>query len=88
MSNKTIVKKLITLRYVAEREAEAPIQEIDCTLLTALNDVCNALDLTQAEKRYVLGPAFDLLGEDEQQAVFVPMFQHLPLRAISELGLN
>lgn len=76
MNREAIVRKLIALRYIAEREAEAPIHQIDCTLLTALNDVCNALDLTHAEKRRVLGPAFTLLGEDEQQAVFaLPMFR-------------
>lgn len=58
MNKKDIIRKLIALRYLAEREAEAPIQQIECTLLCALNDVCNAFDMTHAEKRRVMGPAF------------------------------
>lgn len=66
---------MIALRYLAEREAEAPIQQIECTLLCALNDVCNAFDMTHAEKRRVMGPAFDILGEDEPQVFNLPLFR-------------
>lgn len=74
MNNETITRKLIALRFTAEREAETTLPFIDCTLLSALDDVCSALGLSSAEKQRVLGASADLLGKPAQPTPMLPLF--------------
>lgn len=76
MNKEQTITALRNLRFQVEREAEVPICEIDCTMLTALYDVCVALGLDGPARRRVLGKAIDLLGPDktDQSGDMVPLF--------------
>ena len=76
MNRQQVIIALRDLRWRVEQEAETPIQEIECTMLTALDDVCHALRLNDYETRRVVGDAVDLLGKTETKPLYValPLF--------------
>lgn len=68
LNQEGIIRTLIALRKRVEQEADAPIQDIECTMLTALYDVCAQFDIDDSGKRRVLGDAMNILN---QQPVFM-----------------